>query len=271
VGSTVSTLDFVKDLDPGLAKALTAAASGAAKAAVGGGDPIAAALSGALNSGVNSAWNSLKDSGIDLTGGESTPEVPIAELDDVYQFETPTESWIDRGMLGQPTDWDTQDLLDALGQQEEEQAGMQSDLLGYDPRIVDALNAADTEQADLQTLLSGLKGGTGSSGASINLGKALSNVGSSAGKTAGSSQTAQQPTGQGQTGQGQTGQKQTDMSSLLGLLASMQGKTPEKEAPIPLVGEIKPYQFSTDLLQGVYGQRMAQGGSVDELMDIIRG
>jgi hypothetical protein len=64
--------------------------------------------------------------------------------------------------------------------------------------------------------------------------------------------------------------QQSDMSTLFGLMGLMQGNKSEKEAPIPLVGEIKPYQFSTDLLKGVYGPRMAQGGSVDELMDIIR-
>jgi hypothetical protein len=250
-GSTVSTLDFIKDLDPGVAKALTAAASGAAKAAVGGVDPVTAALESAFKSGAGSAWSSLTGP----AGGASTPNVPIAEWDSVTPFETPTESWIDRGMLGQPIDWDTQDLLNALGQQEEDQAGMRSELLGYDPRILEALSGADVEQEDLQRLLSQ----TGLSGGSANLGKMLSGIGS-AGKTAGATQATQQPAGQGQM----------DIGSLLGLMGMMQGKAPEKETPIPLVGEIKPYQFSTDLLQGVYGPRMAQGGSVDELMDIIR-
>ncbi|RPJ30158.1 MAG: hypothetical protein EHM17_00315 [Verrucomicrobiaceae bacterium] len=51
VGSTVASADALKDLDPTVAKALTAAASGAARAAVGGGDPVTAALTSAINVG----------------------------------------------------------------------------------------------------------------------------------------------------------------------------------------------------------------------------
>jgi len=62
----------------------------------------------------------------------------------------------------------------------------------------------------------------------------------------------------------------TDLLSMLALM-NMQ-KQQAAPPPIPLVGEIKPYQFSTDLLEGLYPKpRMAQGGSINDLMRIVRG
>jgi hypothetical protein len=62
----------------------------------------------------------------------------------------------------------------------------------------------------------------------------------------------------------------SDLMAMLGIMgASQQRAAPP---PIPVVGEIKPYQFSTDLLEGIYQKpRMAQGGSVNDLIRILRG
>jgi len=488
VGSTVASADALKDLDPTVAKALTAAASGAARAAVGGGDPVTAALTSAINAGTKAITGAapeatasapasttstqdilsqlgaqeteaqqlqqiLADAGIapeqrgllagdykqedvgdvlargaesalgalvpsaqasgqdrvvlpqpteaggaqpsdykyffdvmskgdpqaayaglsadekaavDRAGQEfqASSEIRKGDLLSAYKSgeltptETPTESWIDRGMLGAESPASMQDILGVLGQQqtqqeamqkalsdyakpeiptgtpanadaaiaaleratgqkiaagdadilarlaeqtaaqeqaeaalrgeisgvgttfdkrladilaqqEQEQAAMQAALGGYDQRIVDAMRNGESEQeamrraleasqATMQQQIGSVSAGLGQQFGQLatTLGGQIAGLGTQL--TATKSQAAQ-------------AQQQASMGNLLGLLGLMQGNKSEKEAPIPLVGEIKPYQFSTDLLQGVYGPRMAQGGSVDELMDIIRG
>lgn len=261
VSSAVSTLDLVKSLDPSVAKALTAAASGAAKAAVGGVDPVTAALESAFKSGAGSAWSSLTGP----AGGAGTPEVPIAEWDSVTPFETPTESWIDRGMLGQSIDWDTQDLLNALGQQEEDQAGMQSALIGYDPRIVAAMEAGDIDQAALQALLA-------SSGAA---GPRKTAIGGAAGAAAPKAQTtsgSSAPKSQTTSGAGKAQAGGIDSGSLLALLGLAQQQQAKEPPPVQMVGEITPYDFTSDLLAGVYKPNtMNQYQANDQLLNMARG
>jgi hypothetical protein len=60
----------------------------------------------------------------------------------------------------------------------------------------------------------------------------------------------------------------TDLLALLGI-AQAQQKKPE---PFPLVGEIKPYEFSSNLLEGVYQPyKMDWMNMNDQLLNLARG
>lgn len=66
--------------------------------------------------------------------------------------------------------------------------------------------------------------------------------------------------------------RQMDIGNLFGLMGLMQANQPKKETPIPLVGEIKPYDFTSDLLAGVYKPNtMNQYQANDQLLNIARG
>ena len=111
---------------------------------------------------------------------------------------------------------------------------------------------------DIGKLLSSLVGGSSGSSASGGAGKSPSTTG-------------QTPATQPTAGLGQQYQ-QPDMSSLISLLGLMQKKDSQQPAPIPLAGQISPYDFSTNLMESIYKTpKMAQGGSINDLMEILRG
>lgn len=106
-------------------------------------------------------------------------------------------------------------------------------------------------QTGLQNQLGGLASG---------LTQALTGLGTQIGKT---NQGLQQQIGQVQ--------QQANFANLLTLLGV--AKQQEKEPPpIPITGEIKPYDFSTDLLQGLYPQkRQTPFSTNDQLLNLTRG
>lgn len=221
VAGTVVSLDIMKELDPNIAKALTAAAAGAASAAATGRDPVQSALMGIADYGMQSAINAMS----------GTPQATqIAQSDQA----TPSESWIDQGMLA----YDPTDLMDVLARQEQEQRSMQAALeptgtnLAATPAVGRGMSAA---LSGLPALLSGL--GMGSSGA---------------------------PAAQAAAG----AQQGSDLGSLLALMSMSQQK--QEPAQTPVVGEIKPYQFSTDLLSGLYGQNDRQKDLYQSNNDLLR-
>lgn len=265
VGGVASGLDALKDLDPSIAKAVTAAASGAARAAVTGGDPVRSALMGVADAGFNAALGALSPT-TEKPVPEAKPETPApvefeygeAPTFDIIDPEkiaaTPTEKWIDQGFLVNEATPSIESLLAELGQQEEEQAGMQGAVLGYDPRLMEALQAGDAEQAAMVAAL----------GQPSSMAAGKSSV-AGAPKVAGTTPSAAPPTAPVAQSSGM------DFGSLLALLGAAQ--QPQKEPPpIQVVGEIKPYEFSSDLLAGVYGKpRANMYGANEELLNMMRG
>lgn len=295
VGTTVSALDVLKDVDPTIAKAITAAASGAAKAAVSGGDPVQSALMNLVKTGTQAAATSA------LKGETPTPEVsqetqpsimdllaqqdaqsaadaqalqqaysqePVSfEYDQAPAIEipsaeaiaaTPTESWIDQGFLANEATPSVDSLLQELGKQEEEQAATQSELLGYDPRIVEAMGQSEAEQQSLADILASSQAPTPVPSA------ATPKATVAAPSSVSTSVPAPTPTPVPQQATGDIG----TLLTLLGL-ASQQKKEPP---PVPVVGEIKPYQFSTDLLENIYGPTQSGLlGSNEQLLKMMRG
>lgn len=267
VGGVVSGLDVLKDLDPAIAKAVTAAASGAAKAAVTGGDPVQSALMGVVDVGLNSALGALSPSA-EKPIQEAKPEAPLpvefeygeAPTFDIIDPEkiaaTPTEKWIDQGFLVNEATPSIESLLAELGQQEEDRAAMQSSVLGYDPRITEAMQASDAEQAAMAAALS-------------KTGSATPVKPTSVAATGAPKATAQQQAAQPIAGAQSTGM---DMGALLGLLGLAQQQQPKAPPPVQLVGQIKPYEFSSDLLAGVYGKPRSNIYSAnEELLNMTRG
>ena len=266
VGGTVSQVEALKDLDPAIAKAVTAAATGAARAAVTGGDPIRSALMGVADAGLNAALGSLSPT-TQKPAPEAKPETPApvefeygeAPIFDIIDPEkiaaTPTEKWIDQGFLVNEATPSIESLLAELGQQEEEQAGMQSAVLGYDPRLMEALQAGEAEQAAMVAALA-----QPSTAAATK--PAVATAAPKAAIATPAPAPAPAPAAQSPG---------MDFGSLLALLGAAQ--QPQKEPPpIPVVGEIKPYEFSSDLLAGVYGKpRANMYGANEELLNMMRG
>lgn len=164
-------------------------------------------------------------------------------------------------------------LSDILAQQEREQSSMQTALSGYDQRIVDLMRQGESEQeamrraleesqATTQQQISGVQTGLGQqiSGLGKTLGEALSGVTQQFGATT-----------QGLQQQISQAQQQAGMGNLLAMLGLMQqGK--QEAPPIPLVGEIKPFEFSTDLLEGIYQPKQTGLlGANDQLLKMTRG
>lgn len=266
-GGVVSGLDALKDLDPAISKAVTAAASNAAKAAVTGGDPVMSALMGVADAGVNAAIGSLSPATgkPEPVAKPETPapvefeygEAPIFDIIDPEKIApTPTEKWIDQGFLVNEATPSIESLLAELGQQEEDRAAMQSSVLGYDPRITEAMQASDAEQAAMAAALS--KTGAAASAKPAS-------VAAAGAPKATAQQSAAQPTAAAQS----TGM---DMGALLGLLGLAQQQQPKAPPPVQLVGQIKPYEFSSDLLAGVYGKPRSNIYSAnEELLNMTRG
>lgn len=267
VGGAVSQMDALKELDPAIAKAVTAAASGAAKAAATGGDPVQSALMGVVDVGLNSALGALSPSA-EKPIQEAKPEAPLpvefeygeAPIFDTIDPEkiaaTPTEKWIDQGFLVNEATPSIESLLAELGQQEEDRAAMQSSVLGYDPRITEAMQASDAEQAAMAAALS-------PTGAATPV-KPTSVAAAGAPKATAQQQAAQPTAGAQPTGM--------DMGALLGLLGLAQQQQPKAPPPVQLVGQIKPYEFSSDLLAGVYGKPRSNIYSAnEELLNMTRG
>lgn len=328
VGSAVSST--LGDIDPMIAKALTAAASGAAKAAITGADPIQSALLSVADVGLKTAL-----SGITQPGQAAQALTPSQRITDTGEqtglLETPTESWIDRGMLmadsgqgmqdildmlaaqqaeqgameqslagyvppdgmeqsimralsqqqaesddaiaaleaalGQPISASTEDIMARLAAQEEDQAAMETAMRGYDQRIVELMQQGESEQEAMRKALEDIgitqqeqqkASGQQISGLGKVLGSALTGL---AGKFGQTTQGLQQQLAQTQ--------QKADLSNLLALMGMAQQKK-EEPPPLALVGEITPYEFSTDLLSGVYGpNRMSMAN--DELLKLARG
>lgn len=107
-----------------------------------------------------------------------------------------------------------------------------------------------TGQTGLQNQLGGLTSG---------LTQALTGLGTQIGKT---NQGLQQQIGQAQ--------QQANFANLLTLLGV--AKQQEKEPPpIPITGEIKPYDFSTNLLEGLYGNKQQPYQTNTNLLNLVRG
>lgn len=169
-----------------------------------------------------------------------------------------------------------QRLKEVLAQQDESQAGMETELRGYDQRIVDLMQQGETEQAEMRLALDEILGDqkaqkepaqqqTGSLSQLL-----TSTLAGLAGKPGAASQIAQQQAEQAQAPSQQAAQ-QADLSSLLAIMGLAQkGKTPP--APIPTVGEIKPYEFSSDLLTGIYRPpQTGLFGTNEQLLNLARG
>lgn len=160
-------------------------------------------------------------------------------------------------------------LQDILAQQEEQQAGMQTALQGYDQRILDLMAQGESEQAAMQKALEESQASTQQqiAGVQSGLGQQIGGLGKTildlAKQFGGTTQNLQQ--------QIQQSQQQAGFGNLLGLLGMMQQKQ-AAPPPVQLVGEIKPFQFSTDLLAGIYGpNKIGAAGTNDELLKLARG
>lgn len=162
-----------------------------------------------------------------------------------------------------------QRLADILAQQEEEQAGMRTALQGYDQRILDLMAQGESEQEAMRQALAESQAATQQQIAGVQtgvgqqiggLGKIISDLTKQFGATT-----------QGLQQQVQQTQQQAGFGNLLGLLGMMQQK-PSSPPPIQLVGEIKPFEFSTDLLAGIYSpNKMGSIGANEELLKLARG
>jgi hypothetical protein len=164
-------------------------------------------------------------------------------------------------------------LSDILAQQEQEQASMQTALRGYDQRILDLMAQGESEQEAMRRALEESQATTQQqiAGVQTGLGQQISGLGQSLGQALTGAVQQFGATTQGLQKQVQQTQQQAGMGNLLAMLGLMQqGK---KEAPpIPLVGEIKPFEFSTDLLEGVYQpSRTGLLGANDQLLKMTRG
>lgn len=167
-------------------------------------------------------------------------------------------------------------LAEVLAQQEEEQAAMETALRGYDQRIVDLMRQGETEQQAMQRALEEIGiaqskqqaatqqqiGGLGQT-----LGAALAGLAGEFGKT---SQSMQQQIAQAQKA-GQQAQQQAQFGNLLALLGMSQQQKQQQPPPVQMVGEIKPFEFSSDLLEGIYRPNtMDKYRANDQLLQMVR-
>lgn len=178
---------------------------------------------------------------IDTAGLEpSTPfELTITGTGSEAPESTPTEDWIDRGGLGGIESTATEDWIDRGG-----------------------LGGGESTATEDWIDRGGLGGGAGTTTPPPTT-------------TGGGGKPAPSPAPAPSTTPTTTPTTQAggpDLLSMLGLLSMAGGRQQQAQAPtIPVVGQITPYQFSTDLLEGIYRPRMASGGSINDLMMILRG
>lgn len=171
-------------------------------------------------------------------------------------------------------------LADILAQQEEEQAAMQTALTGYDKRILDLMAQGESEQEAMQQALAEVQASQAAqqaatqqqiTGVQTGLGQQISGLGKTLGEALSGVQQQFGTTTQGLQQQISQAQQQAGMGNLLAMLGMMQQKKQEAP-PIPLVGEIKPFEFSTDLLEGIYQpSRTGLLGANDQLLKMTRG
>jgi hypothetical protein len=258
-GGAIGGMDILKSLDPAVADAITAAASGAARAVVSGADPVQSALMSIADAGLKAAMRG-GTSALAPAQQSTAPAALDFEYSDIPYRDvinpdalsaTPTEKWIDQGFLVNEATPSIESLLAELSQQEEDQAGMQSSILGYDPRIVAAMQASSADQATLASLLAS----TG-----------IAMPGKTAGGGAGTQRAAPATPS---VGVQQIGGM--DAGSLLALLGLSQQQKVEPPR-VPTVGEIKPFDISSNLLEGIYNQsKPGLYGSNDELLRMTGG
>lgn len=254
--------------------------------------------------------------------------------------ETPTESWIDRGMLAQTQEPQIPDILDLLSQQQTQQqamqqavsdygkpivekptgpaqaqsadaliaaleqatgqkmdlqkadilselakqasmqrdmeAGLRGEMTGmgskFDQRLADILTQQDQERLAMQQALEGSQAATQQqiAGVQTGLGQQISGLGKTLGEALAGTSKQFDTTTKGLQQQIAQAQGQANMGNLLAMLGLMQQQ--KKEAPpIPLVGEIKPYEFSTDLLAGIYNpERSNQYLANEQLLNLTK-
>jgi hypothetical protein len=151
-GSALGSLDILKDIDPGITKAITAAATGAARAAVTGGDPVQAALSGAINSGTSSLLNGLKTAGTLPSIGETPKSIDVDEAINQMlsqQDQTPIDWESVFGPTQTATAGGVPDILAQLEQQETAQQSLYSILSGQAAPLQQTTIAGLPEQQGL--------------------------------------------------------------------------------------------------------------------------
>lgn len=161
-------------------------------------------------------------------------------------------------------------LAEILAQQEADQAATETALKGYDQRIIDLMRQGETEQEAMQKALEEAQSATQQqiTGLQTGFGQQLGGLQQALGQLTSQVGTSQQTMQQ----QIQQAQNQAGFGNMLGLLALLNQNKQQQPPPIPVVGQIKPFQFSTDLLEGIYPQnKMGVFGANDQLLKMARG